>query len=144
MDALARLRSRLEDMHGLDALTLLLVWDQRTKMPAGAAATRGRHLGLLQRLSHELLISPEVGALIEETSGLELDPDSDDAGLLRLARRLYDKAVRVPPELTAEMTQAAAEANPVWAQAKETSDFSLFLPALERNVELRRRYIACF
>ncbi len=144
MDALAQLRSRLEDMHGLDALTLLLTWDQRTMMPTGGAATRGRHMGLLQRLAHEMLISPEVGRLLEEAQQLELDPDSDDAGLLRLARRTYEKAIRVPPELTAEMAQAAAEAGPVWVEAKQTSNFELFLPKLERNVELRRRYVECF
>jgi carboxypeptidase Taq len=144
VDALADLRSRLEDMHGLDALTLLLAWDQRTMMPTGGAATRGRHMGLLQRLAHEMLISPELGRLLEEAQRLELDPDSDDAGLLRLARRTYEKAVRVPPELTAEMAQAAAEATPVWVEAKETSNFELFLPKLERNVELRRRYVECF
>ena len=32
----------------------------------------------------------------------------------------------------------------MWAKAKAASDFALFLPALERNVELRRRYVACF
>jgi len=29
----------------------------------------------------------------------------------------------------------------VWKKAKETSDFELFLGPLERNVELRRRYV---
>src|SRR5690242_1085371 len=42
------------------------------------------------------------------------------------------------------MAVASAEANPVWKKAKETSDFELFLGPLERNVELRRRYIECF
>ncbi|MBV8257932.1 MAG: carboxypeptidase M32 [Actinobacteria bacterium] len=144
MDALARLRSKLEDMHGLDAVTLLLVWDQRTMMPAGAAATRGRHTGLLQRLGHEMLISPEVGKLIEESERLDLDPDSDDGALVRLARRAFDKAVTVPASLVEEISQAAAEGNQAWVEAKEASDFARFLPALERNVELRLRYVECF
>jgi carboxypeptidase Taq len=29
-------------------------------------------------------------------------------------------------------------------EAKQKSDFSIFLPALEKNVELRHRYVACF
>ena len=42
------------------------------------------------------------------------------------------------------MARAAAESAPIWLEAKMTSNFELFLPALERAVELRRRYIACF
>jgi carboxypeptidase Taq len=145
-DALARLKSRLEEIHDLETLTGLLAWDQRTIMPPAGSLLRGRHMGLLQRLAHQKLIEPEVGRLLDELRPLEdsLDPASDDAGLIRLARRLYGKSVRVPPELSSEMAQVAAESAPVWVEAKATSNFELFLPLLERNMELRRRYIACF
>jgi carboxypeptidase Taq len=115
-------------------------------MPPAGASSRGSHLALLQELGHEALIDPEVGRLIEELRPLEdsLDPDSDDASLIRLARREYDKAVRVPAELAGEMARAASDSAAIWLEAKMTSNFELFLPALERAVELRRRYIACF
>ena len=145
-DALTRLRSRLEDVHGLDAVTLLLGWDQMTFMPPAGTLLRARHLGLLQRLGHEKLIEPETGRLLEELRPVEdsLDPDSDDAALIRQARRRYEKAVQVPPELTAEMIWAATESMPIWVEAKASSNFEHFLPALERNLELRLRYIECF
>jgi carboxypeptidase Taq len=145
-DTLSRLRSALEEIHDLEAITMLLAWDQRTMMPGAGAPLRGRHLGLLQRLAHQKLIEPELGRLLDELAPIEgsLDPDSDDAALVRLTRRLYDKAVRVPPELTSEMARVAAESAPVWVEAKATSNFALFLPALERNLELRHRYVACF
>jgi len=144
--ALERLKALLADRHSLDELTGLLAWDQRTMMPPAGGGHRAHHMGLLQRLSHELLIDPEVGRLIEELAPLEasLDPDSDDAALIRVARRDYRKAVGVPTELREEMTRAASEAAAVWVQAKATSDFELFLPVLERNVELRHRYVECF
>jgi len=145
-DALDQLKSRLETIQSIGAISSLLVWDQRTIMPPAGAANRGAHLAALQQLGHEALIDPEVGRLLEELRPLEdsLDPGSDDAATIRIARRDYDKAVRVPPELSAEMARAAAEAAPVWLEAKATSNFALFLPALERAVELRRRYIECF
>lgn len=145
-DALAQLKSRLEDVHALDSLTMLLAWDQRTQMPPAGAPIRGRHQALLQRLSHEQLIDPAIGRLLDELEPVvaSLDPDSDDAALVRVARRRYDKAVRVPPELSAEMALAASAGAPAWLEAKATSDFERFLPALERNVELRHRYIECF
>ena len=42
------------------------------------------------------------------------------------------------------MTRAAADGHDVWAKARQDSDFATFLAALERNVELKRRYIECF
>jgi len=145
-DALERLKTRLADQHSLDELLSLLAWDQRTIMPPAAGKHRAGHMALLQRLSHELLTDPEVGRLLDELAPVEasLDPDSDDASFIRVARRDHEKAVRVPAQLRAEMTRAASEAAPVWVRAKATSDFALFLPLLERNIELRRRYIACF
>jgi carboxypeptidase Taq len=145
-DALTRLKSRLEDLHDLEALTLLLAWDQRTIMPPGGSVHRARHTALLHRIKHELLIDPEVGRLLDELgpAAESLDPESDDAGLLRLARREHDKAVLVPPELSTEMARSSAEAVPVWQKAKAASDFDLFRPTLERQLELRHRYIACF
>ena len=47
-------------------------------------------------------------------------------------------------ELRAEMSRAASLALPVWVEARANNDFASFLPALRENVELRRRYIACF
>lgn len=145
-DALAKLTYRLEEIHELEAISGLLVWDQRTMMPPAGTRIRGRHTGLLRRLAHEKLIDPEVGRLLEELRPVEesLDPDSDEAALIRLARREHEKAVRVPPELTAEMARAASEAAPAWLEAKATSSFARFLPALERTIELRRRYVECF
>ena len=145
-DALAELKTRLEQIQALGAVSSLLVWDQRTVMPPAGAMNRGGHLAMLQQLGHETLIDPAVGRLLDELRPVEesLDPDSDDAALIRLARREYDKAVRVPAKLAAEMARAAAESAPIWLEAKMTSNFEIFLPALERAVELRRRYIACF
>ena len=42
------------------------------------------------------------------------------------------------------MARAASESAPVWLEAKATSNFDIFLPLLERNVELRHRYVECF
>ena len=143
-DALEQLKSRLGDHQSLDALAYLLAWDQRTVTPPGGFRHRADHIALLQRLTHQMLIDPEVGRLLDELESRSLDPDSWDGALVRVARRDYQKAVQVPVELSSEMARAAAESAPGWLEAKATSNFDLFLPLMERNVDLRHRYVECF
>jgi carboxypeptidase Taq len=143
---LEQLEERLGKITDLERISRVLSWDQQTMMPPAGSDHRADHLATLRRIAHELLIADETGRLLDELRPLEesLEPDSDEAALIRLARRDYEKAVRVPTDLRTEMTRAAAQARPVWVRARAESNFELFLPALERNVELRRRYVACF
>jgi carboxypeptidase Taq len=145
-DALTQLKERLGTVADLGRISRVLGWDQQTMMPPAGSRHRADHLSTLSRLAHQLLTDPETSRLLEELRATEesLERDSDDASLIRMTRRDYEKAVRVPTDLRAEMTRAAAEARPVWVEAKTDSNFEKFLPALERNVELRKQYVDCF
>ena len=115
-------------------------------MPPAGAEARAEQLATLARVSHERLISDELGRLLDEAAK-EVDGlpyDSTEASLVRVARRDWEKARRVPAELRAEITRAASLAEHAWAAHRERSDFAGFLPHLDRNVELRRRYAECF
>jgi carboxypeptidase Taq len=61
-----------------------------------------------------------------------------------MIRRDQHKAVRVPTELAAEMSSAAALSHQAWQEARAARDFERFRPALERTLELTHRYAACF
>jgi carboxypeptidase Taq len=145
-DALERLKVRAAQIVDLDRIGRILLWDQQTMMPAAGAETRAEQMATLRRLQHELLVDAENGRLLDELAPLaeSLDYDSDDASLIRVVRREYDKAVRVPADLRAEMARSAAQARTVWVKARAESDFASFLPALKHNFELRHRYIECF
>ena len=140
------LTRRLAEIHHVRMSRGVLSWDQHTKMPPKGGEARAEQLGTLDRIGHELFIADEIGELLEELRPYEesLDYDSDEASLLRVTRRDYEKARRVPSDLRAEMTRAGATALPAWIEARQSSDFSIFLPYLERNVGLLRQYIACF
>jgi carboxypeptidase Taq len=140
------LKSRLASIHDLHMARSILGWDQHTKMPPRGGEVRAEQLGTLDRFSHELFIDDEIGRLLEELRDYEeeVGPDSLEGSLIRITRRDYEKAKRVTPELRAEMTRAGAIALPPWIKARETSDFSIFLPYLKRNLELTHQYIECF
>jgi carboxypeptidase Taq len=144
-DALEQLKERLTEVNDLAKVGRLLGWDQQTMMPPAGTAHRADQFSALLRVVHEKFTDPEVGRLLDELAPLEdsLDPDSDDAALIRLARRDYEKSVKVPASLRAATARAAAEARPVWVKAKTESDFASFLPSLERIVELKLQYVEC-
>jgi carboxypeptidase Taq len=142
----AELRSRLAEIVDLRRSGGLLSWDQHVMMPPGGAKARAEQLATLGKISHELFVSDEIGRLLEKLRSYEeqAPPESDEAALIRVTRRDWEKARRVPSELRAEITRQAALAFEAWAEARRISDFSHFLPYLEKNVELKHRYIECF
>ena len=116
-------------------------------MPAGGAEQRSRQMATLARLRHELL-APTSSAGCSTTRGGR----GRGAGR-RLRRGLpgadrapgVEKARRVPAELRAEMTrQGLAGRARLGRRQGATPTSPRFLPHLERNVELRRRYAECF
>ena len=142
----AELTRRLSEIHDVEKAAGVLSWDEETKMPPRGAEARAEQRATLNRLAHELQVSPDLGELLEELRPFEHEHDDEsfEAALIRVARRDYEKAVRVPPELRAELTRAGSMGYQGWLRAREQEDFGLMLPHLERNLELRRRYVDCF
>jgi carboxypeptidase Taq len=143
---LDELRALLGEISDLGRARALLAWDERTQMPAGGAPARAEQLATLARVRHQRLISAELGRLLDEAAAeVEgLPYDSTEASLVRVTRRQWEKARRVPADLRAEMTRAASVSEHAWVGFRERSDFDGLLPHLRRNVELRRRYAECF
>jgi len=141
-----QLKTRLAEIQDLRKIGAVLSWDQQTMMPSAGAGGRAEALATLNRMSHELFVAGETGRLLESLRSYEdsLDPDCDEASLIRVTRADYEKAARVPAELEAEMSRAASHGLQAWVAAREASDFSRFLPALEENVGLKHRYVECF
>ncbi|TMC71874.1 MAG: carboxypeptidase M32 [Chloroflexi bacterium] len=140
-DSLQRLKEILGEVTDVNRASAVLTWDQETYMPPGGVANRADQLTTLRRLAHVRFTSEEVGRLLEEAEGEVggLPFDSDDASIVRVTRRDYDLARKLPTELVAEIARAGATARPVWQKARQDSDFTLFEPYLERNVELNRK-----
>ncbi len=144
--AVEELREWMAGLTDLHNATQLLEWDQQTMMPARGAGGRAEALATLHRVSHEKFVSAETGRLLEGAQAAlnGAPPDSDEAALVRITRRRWEKARRVPTELAADQARAASLGQEAWIKARADSDFSAFAPYLERNLELERRYVECF
>jgi carboxypeptidase Taq len=142
--AFEALRTRAGELYDLSKVVMVLNWDQRTMMPHAGARARSSQLGTITRMAHELLVSDDTASVLDDAAAHEhaVSYDSDDAALLRYLRRQHEKARRVPSRLRGEMSAAASRALPVWDRARAESDYEAFRPYLERNIELRREYVA--
>jgi carboxypeptidase Taq len=143
---LAALHERAAILADLGHIHSLLFWDQNTMMPPDGAPARGDQAATLEAVTHERLIDPELGRILDalEPWAAGQDPDADDVRLLHELRRDFEKAVRVPTSLAAEVSRAAALGQAAWQEARAAADFSRFRDALERQIELRHRYVGCF
>ena len=143
---LVRLRYLLGEVFDLRAASAVLEWDQQVNMPSGGAANRAAQLETLGRMAHESFTSDEVGAELEGAAGeaKSMDPDSDDARLVRKVRRDYTKGRKVPAEFVGEFARVSALAQEAWIHARPANDFASFAPHLERVFDLRRQYADFF
>ena len=143
---LAELKQRLGEISDLHCAGAVLGWDQATYMPEAGAAARGRQSAALYRLAHRLAVAPALGKLLDalESHGESLPPDSDDACLIRVARRDYRKAIRVPPDYVARSSAHASASYDAWTRARPANDFAAMVPYLEKTLELSREYSEFF
>jgi carboxypeptidase Taq len=145
-EKLSKLKNILAEVSDIDAATALLDWDQQCYMPSNAAESRGNQQATLNRIEHELITSDEVGQLLADLKpyATQLDPDTNDARLIRVTARQYDKRVKVPAALVAEFYHTTAVAHGAWKKARAENNFAHFLPYLEKIIDLRRQYAALF
>lgn len=132
------LRERLAQVQNLHYASGLLGWDQQTYMPPRGAQVRAEQLATLDRMAHELFTSDAIGTLLSEleNESANIAYDSDEASLLRVTRRDYDKACRVPARLVEDIARTSALGIEAWTRARADSNFSEFRPLLEKIVDL--------
>jgi len=143
--AYTELLERMRQVATLNSVANLLSWDQETMMPPKAGEFRAEALAAVGRLAHEQATDRRVGDLLStcETDASLLAAPDIVANLSEM-RRDYDRAVKLPADLVAEMSEVSSRALEVWKAARAASDFAMFRPWLERQVGLARRKAACY
>lgn len=139
-EKLAQLRARLREVDDLKAVYNLLNWDQQTKMPPRGARARGSQIALIARLEHEKFTDPAIGRLLDELEPLEdTAGHDDDASLIRVTRRIYEDAAKVPSEFWSMMFDHSSSTYEAWAVARAENRFELVAEHLEKTLDLSRR-----
>lgn len=139
MDAWDQVVTRLKEMNDLGFARNLCEWDLEVMMPPGGAESRSRLIATLEGLIHERITDPKLGELLDELGSRELD-DEEKRASVRVLRRRYDKATKVPGELVKEIAEVTSNAYHAWHEGKGAADFSIFEPHLKKIVALKKDY----
>jgi carboxypeptidase Taq len=137
---LAELKTRLGEVADIDAALAVLGWDQATYMPRGGAAARASQMATLGRIAHAKFVDPAIGKLLDALApALEpRGPDDPDWALVRVTRRDYERAARLPSALVDRLSRHASAAYAAWTEARPANDFASALPHLRNGIDLAR------
>ncbi|HMF06677.1 MAG TPA: carboxypeptidase M32 [Methylocella sp.] len=143
---LHELKSRLREISDLEAVGSVLNWDHATYMPKGGAAARARQGALLSRLRHEKSVDPALGKLLDDLLPYAegLPSDSDEASLIRIARRDFEKAIKIPADYVARASALGSASYDAWTRARPANDFVAMQPYLEKAIDLAHEYAGYF
>ena len=133
---LEHLRAQLAPTMDLLQAQALLSWDQNVYLPPGAAAARGQQLATLGGVIHKRATDPQLGEWLEglEAAGAD-EGDTPDAALVRVVRRNFEQATKLPGAFVEDFTLARSAAQAAWVGARAASDFSQFAPHLAKMVD---------
>ncbi len=145
-DKLDELKALIAPVNDLIHASSVLQWDQETYMPDGSAQPRSDQIATLESLAHRFATDEKIGKLLGELKDYEqqLDYDSDEAGFIRVTRREYERRVKVPEALVGEIYRNMSLGTEAWKEARAKKDFSIWLPLLDRMVDLRKQWAECF
>lgn len=130
----------MERYYLFEQIILNMGWDTRVMMPPKGIEQRSKQLALLRSLQHRELTNPEIGTQLEKTSG-----DPNFSGLspqeqrnIAVIDRLYKRETQIPKEFVEKYYTQVSKTEHIWEQAKQTSNYALFKPELEKVVELSK------
>lgn len=141
-----QLKQRFQHIIDLDLINSLLNWDQSTYMPPGGSEARGRQSALVGVLRHQKLTDETTGDLIDQLLpwAAEQPAGSPEAAFVREAKRTFDQAVRIPPDLIERAYAHFSHAYQVWTTARPENDFKAVQPELEETLAISRAMAECF
>ncbi len=139
------LKELSQKLHTYASILGLLHWDQETYMPPGAIVPRSSQIAELSHLIHEgrtsSLFKKHLEKLVHLNTGKlkAKNLSKYESANLREWHKDFLRATKLPAHFVKEASQLAAEASPIWASAKQTNQFKLFAPYLEKIVAMNRR-----
>lgn len=118
----------------------LLYYDGVTGAPAGTAANRGETLAVLSMAEYELSTGKETAEVVEFLYDRRDKLDERTRRNVELKFKNLNELKKIPAEEYVDYTRLLNESESVWHKAKETDDYALFAPYIDRIVATQKRF----
>ena len=130
-----------EKLKALNHAFVVISWDSETEAPVQALDKRSEVIGTLSGMYNDLLFDDEY---VEAVNYLYSNPNKEDPLFTReieVVKKGLDNTLKLPKELLIESSVVTAKAGPAWVEAKTKDDYSIFMPYLEKIVDIQRKTI---
>ncbi|WP_339174788.1 carboxypeptidase M32 [Solibacillus sp. FSL R5-0691] len=117
----------------------VIYWDMRTGAPRKGLEQRAEVIGTLSAELFALQTSDELGKLLSELQNEKLDFVTQR--LYEEVKKEYDESKKIPAEEFKAYTILKAKSEAAWEEAKEKSDFQIFLPYLKEVIDYQKRFV---
>ena len=137
LEGLRRLQETLGAYHHVMGVT---DFDAATAAPKGSHEGRGKVMGILSRVTYDLIANPDNEAMLKV---LESDLDQltqQQKREVEVLRKNYNQLNRIPAEEYVAYTVLLNDAQAAWEKAKNQNDFDMFAPYLEKIVDYNVKF----
>lgn len=141
MSTVERFEALLKKMSAYEEAVSIMYWDMRTGAPKKGIPTRSEAVGVLSTELFKMGTSDEMENYLKE---LHNDREGLSPILLKTLEEVqknFDLSKKIPADEYQKYVVLCSESEAVWEEAKEKSDFQLFLPYLEKVVAMTKKFI---
>jgi len=117
----------------------MISFDGATVAPSGTAANRAETLGILSEEMYKLSTGEETVALLDELHAQKDTLGEKNRRIVELVHKDIEDMRKIPMEEYIAYQKLCVESEDVWKKAKETNNFPLFAPYLEKLIDFTKR-----
>lgn len=139
MSTIENFEAFVRKMNAYEEASSVMYWDLRTGAPKKSVAGRSEVIGLLSTEAFKMSVSEEMDHYIKTLPKDELSMPLKKT--LEDVQEEFELQKKIPAEEYQAYVVLCSEAESVWEEAREKSDFAMFEPYLEKIVATTKKFI---
>ena len=137
-----KLQVHLDKAYAYRLALTMINWDNSTAAPKAAIEFTSKAMGILSMENYNAIINEEVKGLLQELSTEEENAKltSYEKAIVKNMKKEFRNMELIPPEELQGYEILLAKAYPVWEEAKNTNQYSLFAPVLAEIIAYNKKF----
>ncbi|HKK74676.1 MAG TPA: carboxypeptidase M32 [Saprospiraceae bacterium] len=133
-----RLVEHIQKIADLQHATAVLHWDKEVNLPPRSVEGRSRQIATLDGMAHQLFVSSKTRNLLKELADNFAQLEEAEKRNVSLLHRDFERSDKLDEAFVMRKSRLISEGYHAWLQARKENDFTLFAPALEALVGIKK------